>query len=105
MWKNKNCHTLKHGDFITDPCFTFWPLAHKSVTFAVRILGILNPTHTAALRSDIYTPCVPVSSHGLIQEGDNGACSSRSVKGITIKCFPLGLKKFMGTDPIISPSV
>lgn len=50
-------------------------------------------------------PVCPVSSHSFIQRGDNGACSSRPVKGITVKCFPVGPRESVATDPIISPPV
>lgn len=64
--------------------------------FFVRILQSLNLTHGAAQRSDIYTPCVPVSSHSLIQEGDNGACSSRVCERNHHKVPPSGAEKIHG---------
>lgn len=48
-------------------------------------------------------PVCPVSGHSSIQRGGNGACSSRPVKGITVKCFPVGPREFVATDPIIPP--
>lgn len=98
------------------PHIAKWQTDHQSVLcfcgpcsyieiFTFSILWCLNLTRKVALCCDIYSPYVPVSSHSLIQEGDNGASSSWSVKRITIKCFPLRPRKFIVTDPIISPSV